>query len=184
MIGPIVPVIFRVSFLRSRRASEFARVLTQSIILTQTLGKGDNGEEGASVATASRESSSHSRYSEATLGSDVHLLSPKDRLSREVLNAGGNLGKSIGREDSNAIPLSPAADIQSSEETVAVRSGRGVKVSAENLWEAFLSTRPSLSSEDRVRYDSAYRKFRGGSRQADFNPVSSVDDGTLRTALK
>lgn len=61
---------------------------------------------------------------------------------------------------------------------------RGVEVSADDVWEAFLSTRPSLSSEDRARYDSAYQKFRGGSRPADFNPVSSVDDGTLRTALK
>eukprot|EP00903_Cladosiphon_okamuranus_P011980 g11251.t1 len=60
----------------------------------------------------------------------------------------------------------------------------GVEVSADNVWEAFLATRPSLSSEDRARYDSAYRKFRGGSRPADFNPISSVDDGTLRTALK
>lgn len=61
---------------------------------------------------------------------------------------------------------------------------RGVEVSADNVWEAFLATRPSLSIEDRARYDSAYRKFRGGSRPADFNPISSVDDGTLRTALK
>lgn len=61
---------------------------------------------------------------------------------------------------------------------------RGVEVSADNVWEAFLATRPSLSSEDRARYDSAYRKFRGGSRPADFNPISSVDDGTVRTALK
>ena len=61
---------------------------------------------------------------------------------------------------------------------------RGVEVSADNVWEAFLATRPSLSSEDRARYDSAYRKFRGGSRPADFNPISSMDDGTLRTALK
>lgn len=61
---------------------------------------------------------------------------------------------------------------------------RGVEVSADNVWEAFLATRPSLSREDRARYDSAYRKFRGGSRPADFNPISSVDDGTLRTALK
>ncbi|CAN0082949.1 unnamed protein product, partial [Hapterophycus canaliculatus] len=65
------------------------------------------------------------------------------------------------------------------------RSGKkGVEISADNVWEAFLSTRPSLSREDRARYDSAYRKFRGGSRPADFNPISSVDDGTLRTALK
>lgn len=61
---------------------------------------------------------------------------------------------------------------------------QGVEVSADNVWEAFLSTRPSLSSEDRAQYDSAYQKFRGGSRPADFNPVSSVDDGSLRTALK
>ncbi|CAB1121376.1 unnamed protein product [Ectocarpus sp. CCAP 1310/34] len=60
----------------------------------------------------------------------------------------------------------------------------GVEVSADNVWAAFLSTRPSLSAEDRARYDSAYRKFRGGSRPADFNPISSVDDGNLRTALK
>lgn len=61
---------------------------------------------------------------------------------------------------------------------------RGVQVSADDVWKAFLSTRPSLSSEDRARYDSAYQKFRRGSRPADFNPISSVDDGTLRTALK
>lgn len=61
---------------------------------------------------------------------------------------------------------------------------RSLEVSAGDVWRAFRSTRPSLSSEDRERYDSAYRKFRGGSRPADFNPVSSVDDGTLRTALK
>lgn len=61
---------------------------------------------------------------------------------------------------------------------------QGVEVSADNVWKAFLSTRPSLSSEDRAQYDSAYQKFRGGSRPADFNPVSSVDDGSLRTALK
>lgn len=61
---------------------------------------------------------------------------------------------------------------------------QGVEVSADNVWEAFLSTRPSLSSKDRAQYDSAYQKFRGGSRPADFNPVSSVDDGSLRTALK
>lgn len=157
--------------------------MTQSIILAQALGKGDKGEERASVATASRESSSRSRYSEAPLGSDVHS-SLNDRFSREFLNVEGNLGKLKVRGDSVTIPPSPAADVRSSDKPVAVRSGQGVEVSAENLWEAFLSTRPSLSSEDRARYDSAYRKFRGGSRQADFNPVSSVDDGTLRTALK
>lgn len=61
---------------------------------------------------------------------------------------------------------------------------QGVEISGDNVWQAFLSTRPSLSRDDRARYDSAYRKFRGGSRPADFNPISSVDDGTLRTALK
>lgn len=62
--------------------------------------------------------------------------------------------------------------------------GGVVEISWINIWEAFCSTRPSLSSQDRARYDSAYRKFRGGSRAAEFHPVSSVDDGTLRTALK
>lgn len=61
---------------------------------------------------------------------------------------------------------------------------RGVEISARHVWDAFECTRPSLSHEDRLQYESAYRKFRGGSRPADFNPVSSVDDGTLRTALR
>lgn len=180
MIGSIDPVIFRVSPLRSRSVSEIARVLTQLIILAQALGKDGKGEEKVSVAAASRERSSCSRYSEETLGSDVHLPSLNDRF----LSVEQNPGKLKKHEDSVTIPPFPVEDVRSSDNPVAVRSGQGVEVSAENLWEAFLSTRPSLSSEDRARYDSAYRKFRGGSRPADFNPVSSIDDGTLRTALK
>lgn len=78
----------------------------------------------------------------------------------------------------------PASSSNSSSSRKSRTEKNGVEISAENVWEAFLSTRPSLSREDRARYDSAYRKFRGGSRPADFNPISSVDDGTLRTALK
>ncbi|CAM9368423.1 unnamed protein product [Ectocarpus fasciculatus] len=93
----------------------------------------------------------------------------------------GGLANGPGSGASDGVDL--PAPIHRDDTTGGKKRG-GVEVSADNVWAAFLSTRPSLSAEDRARYDSAYRKFRGGSRPADFNPISSVDDGTLRTALK
>lgn len=91
-------------------------------------------------------------------------------------------GELVPRETPVASRIS--AQASSAGQEPPTQGTRGVEVSAGNIWRAFLSTRPSLSKADRARYDSVYRKFRGGSRPADFNPVSSVDDGTLRTALK
>lgn len=87
------------------------------------------------------------------------------------------------RQEDHGLPARP---LQGSVEAAGATRGeqRGVEISANHVWDAFECTRPSLSHEDRLQYESAYRKFRGGSRPADFNPVSSVDDGTLRTALR
>ncbi|CAM9982604.1 unnamed protein product [Ectocarpus sp. 12 AP-2014] len=112
--------------------------------------------------------------------------------------SGNDSGNGFGHSPENGpgihalakVPASGASDgvelpaPRDRNDKVRGKKRRGVEVSADNVWAAFLSTRPSLSAEDRARYDSAYRKFRGGSRPADFNPISSVDDGTLRTALK
>ncbi|CAM9343475.1 unnamed protein product [Scytosiphon promiscuus] len=111
----------------------------------------------------SRDSKSRSKSAGETM---VHA--PPERLSRE--------GETSGARDHPNSSDGSSSSIRTEKD--------GVEISADNVWDAFLSTRPSLSREDRARYDSAYTKFRGGSRPADFNPISSVDDGTLRTALK
>lgn len=108
-------------------------------------------------------------------------------FSQKQIWAGGetNGRERESRESSSTTSAATGNTPQSSVSTARpALQQQGVEVSADNIWEAFLSTRPSLSPDDRARYDSAYQKFRGGSRQADFNPVSSVDDGSLRTALK
>lgn len=117
---------------------------------------------------------------------DLAKITSGDLLDTSTANRlvrfeGGNGLHPLGNGRVNGSIDHPASRRNASGEG---KSTRGVEVSADDVWEAFLSTRPSLSIEDRARYDSAYQKFRGGSRPADFNPVSSVDDGTLRTALK
>jgi len=56
-------------------------------------------------------------------------------------------------------------------------------ISAEHLKLSIADTRPSVSAQDRERYNKIYQAF-GGDRGADFNAVSGYGDGKQRTALK
>ena len=178
------------SLLPCRRASRCRQVSNKSP--RKALGEEDGGKAGEGAAAAGAKRMSPLQPSEEALGSDERLLPPRERRENGACASQGE-GKprqAVAREKPNSsLPVHAAQDRSSVENRTPaaktlVRRRQGVEVSAENLWEAFLSTRPSLSSVDRARYDLAYRKFRGGSRQADFNPVSSIDDGSLRTALK
>lgn len=150
------------------------------------LGSSPLSEETATAATGGKIGGNGAPQARTINGSLVETGGAVKGLANAAASSlGSDPGDSLSKSE-----LDPTASGSDSEVFGGVGAGgetgkrRGVEVSADNVWESFLATRPSLSSEDRARYDSAYRKFRGGSRPADFNPISSVDDGTLRTALK
>ena len=59
----------------------------------------------------------------------------------------------------------------------------GGRIEPAHLRRALQDARPSVSAEERARYNRIYDAFKGD-RGADFNAVSGYPDGTQRTALK
>lgn len=60
----------------------------------------------------------------------------------------------------------------------------GIEITAQQLWDAFHTTRPSMPPKERAQFQAVYDKFRNA-RKGDYRVASATDDGKhLRTALK
>jgi len=103
----------------------------------------------------------------------IHEQIPGEKnLSREQPS---DLGRATASLNPKSVP----------EQTTSVSPSvcKSNTITKQHLYDALSDARPSVSGEDRARYNRIYEAFKGG-RGADFNAVSGYPDGKQRTALK